>query len=147
MPQSVLWAAAGTGFTWLMTSLGAAIVFFFRSTIKENVQRIFLGFAAGVMIAASVWSLLIPAIEEAESAGQIGWIPAAGGADDDAGNLRVELPQDNGLSAAGPSAPAGHHRRLLVLALGGLPAPAGTVLLLDGGAARGLIQMENFFFR
>lgn len=79
MSQSVLWAAAGTGFTWLMTSLGAAIVFFFRSTIKENVQRIFLGFAAGVMIAASVWSLLIPAIEEAESAGQIGWIPAAGG--------------------------------------------------------------------
>lgn len=42
-------------------------------------QRIFLGFAAGVMIAASVWSLLIPAISEAESMGQIGWIPAAGG--------------------------------------------------------------------
>lgn len=79
MSQSVLWAAVGTGFTWLMTSLGAAVVFFFRSAIKENVQRIFLGFAAGVMIAASVWSLLIPAIEEAEAAGQIGWIPAAGG--------------------------------------------------------------------
>lgn len=42
-------------------------------------QRVFLGFAAGVMIAASVWSLLIPAIEEAEANGQIGWIPAAGG--------------------------------------------------------------------
>ena len=42
-------------------------------------QRIFLGFAAGVMTAAAVWSLLIPAIEEAEAAGMVGWIPAAGG--------------------------------------------------------------------
>lgn len=55
------------------------MVFFFRKTLKAGIQRIFLGFAAGVMIAASVWSLLIPAIEEAETAGQIGWIPAAGG--------------------------------------------------------------------
>lgn len=61
-----------------MTALGAAVVFFFKERINSNIQRIFLGFAAGVMIAASVWSLLIPAIEEAESAGQIGWIPAAG---------------------------------------------------------------------
>lgn len=42
-------------------------------------QKAFLGFAAGVMIAASVWSLLIPAINEAEALGRIGWIPAAGG--------------------------------------------------------------------
>lgn len=42
-------------------------------------QRVFLGFAAGVMIAASIWSLLIPAIQTAEEAGQIGWLPAAGG--------------------------------------------------------------------
>lgn len=77
--QSVLWAALGTGFTFLMTTLGAAMVFFFRKTVKAQVQRIFLGFAAGVMIAASVWSLLIPAIEEASAAGKIGWIPAAGG--------------------------------------------------------------------
>lgn len=75
----VLWAAGGTGFTFLMTALGAAVVFFFRKAVNVKVQRIFLGFAAGVMIAASVWSLLIPAIEEAESAGMIGWVPAAGG--------------------------------------------------------------------
>lgn len=79
MNHPILWAAAGTGFTFLMTALGSAMVFLFRRTISEKVQRIFLGFAAGVMIAASVWSLLIPAIEEAEAAGQIGWIPAAGG--------------------------------------------------------------------
>lgn len=77
--QTLLWAAGGTGFTFFMTALGAAVVFFFKERINSNIQRIFLGFAAGVMIAASVWSLLIPAIEEAESAGQIGWIPAAGG--------------------------------------------------------------------
>ena len=75
----VLWAAAGTGFTFLMTALGASIVLFFRAKSSENAQRIFLGFAAGVMIAASVWSLLIPAIEEAEAQGIAGWLPSAGG--------------------------------------------------------------------
>ena len=59
--------------------LGAALVFFFRGDIKRNIQRVFLGFAAGVMVAASVWSLLIPAIEEAEQSGIPGWFPAAGG--------------------------------------------------------------------
>ncbi|MBO5166025.1 MAG: ZIP family metal transporter [Lachnospiraceae bacterium] len=72
-------ALEGTGFAWLMTSLGAAVVFFFRKGMKESVHKAMLGFAAGVMIAASVWSLLMPAIEQAEESGQIGWIPAAGG--------------------------------------------------------------------
>ena len=79
MLQAVLWAAAGTGFTFLMTALGAAMVFFFRKSAGPGLQRVFLGFAAGVMVAASVWSLLIPAMEEAEAAGQPGWLPAAGG--------------------------------------------------------------------
>lgn len=79
MSTSLLWAAGGTGFTFLMTTLGASVVFFFRKEVNASVQRIFLGFAAGVMVAASVWSLLIPAIEEASLNGGIGWIPAAGG--------------------------------------------------------------------
>ncbi len=79
MGQALLWAAAGTGFTFLMTTLGAAMVFIFRKEMTGGIQKIFLGFAAGVMIAASVWSLLIPAIEEAEAGGMAGWIPAAGG--------------------------------------------------------------------
>ena len=79
MKDALLWAAAGTGFTFLMTSLGASVVFLFRKRINENIQRLFLGFAAGVMIAASVWSLLIPAIEAAETAGIPGFLPAAGG--------------------------------------------------------------------
>ena len=77
--QSILWAATGTGFTFLMTTLGAAMVFLFRKQLNASIQRIFLGFAAGVMIAASMWSLLIPAIEEAQALGLPGWLPAAGG--------------------------------------------------------------------
>ncbi len=75
----LFWALAGTTFTFLMTALGAATVFFFRREITPAIQRLFLGFAAGVMIAASVWSLLIPAIEEAEESGVPGYLPATGG--------------------------------------------------------------------
>lgn len=79
MLTHLIWAACGTGFTFLMTTLGAALVFFFRNEISDRLQRSFLGFAAGVMIAASVWSLLLPAIELAEEAGMPGCLPAAGG--------------------------------------------------------------------
>lgn len=60
------------------TTLGSAMVFFMRGMHKE-IERLLLGFASGVMIAASVWSLLIPAIDMAGEMGQIAWIPAAGG--------------------------------------------------------------------
>jgi ZIP family zinc transporter len=62
-----------------MTSLGSSTVVVLGRRSGGISQKIFLGFAAGVMIAASVWSLLIPSIEEAEAAGSIGWIPASGG--------------------------------------------------------------------
>lgn len=61
------------------TTLGAALVFLLKNEIKPIIQKILLGFAAGVMIAASVWSLLIPSIEMAESQGKIAWIPASVG--------------------------------------------------------------------
>ena len=79
MTHALLWAAAGTGFTALMTAAGAAVVFFFRGAASPVLQRIMLGFAAGVMIASSMWSLLIPAIETAQELGLPGWLPAAGG--------------------------------------------------------------------
>ena len=79
MTQALFWAAGGTGFTALMTAFGASTVFFFRTPPSQTVHRILLGFAAGVMIASSMWSLLIPAIERAEAAGTTAWIPAAGG--------------------------------------------------------------------
>ncbi len=72
----VMQALIGTLFTWFLTALGAAMVFFFKS-INRKVLDSMLGFAAGVMIAASFWSLLAPAIEMAESISQIpSWIPA-----------------------------------------------------------------------
>ena len=61
-----------------MTTLGAALVFFFKESISKNLNRIFLGFASGVMIAASV-SLLLPAIEGAEAHNIPGYIPATFG--------------------------------------------------------------------
>ena len=79
MNHPVLWAAVGTGFTFLMTALGAATVLVFRGRTSPSLQRVFLGFAAGVMVAASVFSLLLPAIEETEALGGVGWLPAAGG--------------------------------------------------------------------
>lgn len=56
------------------TTLGSAMVFFMRKEMNEKVQKLLLGFASGVMIAASVWSLLIPAIEMAEQEKTIAWI-------------------------------------------------------------------------
>ncbi len=61
------------------TSLGAAMVFLLRKKISDYMEKALLGFAAGVMIAASVWSLLIPAIEMAGVQGVTAWIPAAAG--------------------------------------------------------------------
>ena len=77
--QALYMTGGGLGFIFLMTCLGASMVFFFHKSEPGKFQQIFLGFAAGIMIAASVWSLLIPAIEEAEAQGTPGWIPAAGG--------------------------------------------------------------------
>ena len=56
MDNAIIWAAQGTGFTFAMTAAGAALVFLFRNRMSHGLQRIMLGFAAGVMIAASVWS-------------------------------------------------------------------------------------------
>ena len=79
MKTAILWAFYGTGFTFLMTSLGSALVFFFKNTISNTFERIFLGFAAGIMIAASFWSLLLPALEQARSLLLIPYIPASVG--------------------------------------------------------------------
>lgn len=64
---------------FLGTTLGSAMVFFLKKEIKPFVKKILVGFAAGVMIAASIWSLLIPASEMAEEQGKIAWIPTSVG--------------------------------------------------------------------
>lgn len=68
-------ALLATLFTWLLTALGASVVFFFK-TINRKVLDGMLGFAAGIMIAASFWSLLAPAIEMTENLGKPSWLPA-----------------------------------------------------------------------
>lgn len=64
---------------FLGTALGASCVFFVRKTIPDKVQRGFTGFAAGVMVAASIWSLLLPALDQAESMGKLMFLPAVVG--------------------------------------------------------------------
>ena len=71
-------ALIGTLFTYGVTALGAGLVFFFKS-INKNVLNGMLGFAAGVMIAASFWSLLSPSISMAEELGQTAWVTASVG--------------------------------------------------------------------
>ena len=61
------------------TTLGSAMVFFMKKEMNVRLQKMLLGFASGVMIAASVWSLLIPAIDMSEQAGGISWMPPAVG--------------------------------------------------------------------
>ena len=64
---------------FLGTTLGSAMVFFMKNSMDKKVEKILLGFASGVMMAASVWSLIIPAIDMAEEQGKIAWVPAAMG--------------------------------------------------------------------
>lgn len=76
MDQAVFY---GILIPFLGTSLGAACVFFMKHDMSERLSRILTGFAAGVMVAASIWSLLIPAMEQSEVMGKFAFIPAAAG--------------------------------------------------------------------
>lgn len=80
MLSSVGWAALGVGFIFLMTSLGAASVLFCREDALPRSQTGMMGFAGGVMTAATVWSMLLPAIEQTRAEGTLPcWLPAAAG--------------------------------------------------------------------
>ncbi|HIU81555.1 MAG TPA: ZIP family metal transporter [Candidatus Ornithoclostridium faecavium] len=71
--------ALGFLIIFVATTAGAAVVFLFKKEISEKVNTLLLGFAAGIMIAASVWSLLLPSIEGSESYGKFNFVPAAAG--------------------------------------------------------------------
>lgn len=77
--NGIFFALLGTLFTFSVTTLGAAGIFFLRKEVSGSLQRGFLGFAGGVMVAASVWSLLLPGIDFAEKNGQTGWFVITGG--------------------------------------------------------------------
>ena len=72
--QDAFW---GILIPFLGTSLGAGCVFFLKKSLSDGIQRALTGFAAGVMVAASVWSLLIPAMEQAADLGRLAFFPAA----------------------------------------------------------------------
>lgn len=78
MDPFILWALVATLGTWLITALGAATVLFFTAPSPKTMNML-LGFAAGVMIAASFWSLLQPAIERSEAAGRPAWLVTTAG--------------------------------------------------------------------
>lgn len=67
----------GILFIFLMTTLGSAIVFLFKKNISEKINSLFLGFASGLMIAASIWSLLIPALDQSTNFGKWSFVPSA----------------------------------------------------------------------
>ena len=79
MVQTLVQVLCGSGFTFLMTTLGAAVVFCFRGAISDKLNCAFLGFASGVMMAAAVWSLLVPSIEQSGELKLLPWLPPAAG--------------------------------------------------------------------
>lgn len=74
--NEILYSIVGVMIPFIGTSLGSGLVFFLKKTMNEKLQKMIVGLAAGVMIAASIWSLILPAVEMAENQGVIAWIPA-----------------------------------------------------------------------
>ena len=74
--MTIFW---GLMIPFIGTTLGALCVLFIKNELKPVIQKALLGFAAGVMVAASVWSLLIPAMEMSDHLGQLAFLPAAVG--------------------------------------------------------------------
>ena len=75
--NNILYSIVGILIPFIGTSLGSILVFFLKKKLNEKLQKMIVGFAAGVMIAASVWSLIIPSVEMAETQGIVAWLPAA----------------------------------------------------------------------
>ena len=74
--KNILYSILGILIPFVGTSLGSSFVLFMKKNINENFQKLLVGFAAGVMIAASVWSLILPSVEMAENQSILSWIPA-----------------------------------------------------------------------
>lgn len=77
--NNILYSIVGIMIPFVGTSLGSGFVFFLKNKINAKIQKMLIGIAAGVMIAASIWSLILPAIKMAKEQGVIAWIPATVG--------------------------------------------------------------------
>jgi ZIP family zinc transporter len=141
MDQFVWWALLASLSTWLVTALGSATVLFFTSP-SPKVLDLMMGFAAGVMIAASFWSLLQPAVQRAEALGSPPWLVATGGfllgavflwASDKIVVLARRLPP-------GSSA---HRARMLVLSVTLHNIPEGLAVGVAFGALRSNFSAEG----
>jgi len=77
--SNILYSIIGILIPFIGTSLGSSFVFFLKKKMNEEFQKLTVGFASGVMIAASIWSLIIPSVEMAKSQGVISFIPATVG--------------------------------------------------------------------
>lgn len=76
---NILYSILGILIPFAGTSLGSSLVFFMKKNMNENFQKLTVGFAAGVMIAASIWSLILPSVEMAENQEFLAWVPASVG--------------------------------------------------------------------
>ena len=132
LPAAALALLAGCG-TWLVTALGAAAVFFFSRENERHMTGL-LGFAAGVMLAASYWSLLAPAIELAAASSLPAWLPAAAGFLAGAAFLRLTDPLLARLDRTG----AERRSRLLILSITLHNVPEGLAV----GVAFGALQED-----
>lgn len=77
--ESILYSITGILIPFFGTSFGSFFVFFLKKKMNENIQKTIIGFAGGVMISASIWSLIFPAVEMAGKQGKIAWMPATVG--------------------------------------------------------------------
>lgn len=77
--SNIVIAILGIGFMFLMSVLGGGVVFLFKKDLSGKANSIFLGFASGIMISSSIWSLLVPSIEGSTSLGKFNFLPAAVG--------------------------------------------------------------------
>ena len=75
----ILYSIIGILIPFIGTNLGSLLVFFMKKDMSERIKKIIIGFASGVMIAASIWSLIIPSVEMSKNMGKLNWIPASVG--------------------------------------------------------------------
>lgn len=146
----IIQALLATCFTWSVTALGASIVFFFK-TVNRKFLDAMMGFAGGVMIAASFWSLLAPALEMAREDDIAQWIPAASGfmlgglfifgMDKLIPHLHIDFPKEK---AEGLNAKKIHRSLLLVGAITLHNIPEGLAIGVTFGALASDMEVASF---